>query len=64
MKILWFLNYLPFLGGIGPFADFSFDNNAIESATEERIIGIVIDNKQTFKFHLKNMLIKNSENQN
>ena len=49
------------LGFIEPFTDFSFDNNIIDSATEEKIIGIVIDNKLGFKLHLKNMLIKNSE---
>ena len=49
------------LSFIEPLADFSFDNNIIDSATEEKIIGIVIDNKLSFKLHLKNMLIKNSE---
>ena len=36
-----------------PFPDFSFDNTTIENVTAEKILGIVIDNKLSFKSHLK-----------
>ena len=36
-----------------PFPDDSFDNTTIENVTAEKILGIVIDNKLSFKSHLK-----------
>ena len=37
------------------FPDFSFNNTTIENVTEEKILGLVIDNKLNFKSHLKNL---------
>ena len=41
-----------------PFPDFSFNDTTIENATEEKILGIVIDNKLNFKSLLKNICKK------
>ena len=35
------------------FPDFSFENTIIKNVTEEKILGIVIDNNLNFKSHLK-----------
>ena len=75
MKTTWLfmqLNYMAlnavncrFLSvGFGePFPDFFFNDSTIENDTEEKILGIVIDNNLNVKAHLKNlckMLTKNS----
>ena len=36
-----------------PFPDFSFKNTIIKNVTEEKILGIVIDNNLNFKSHMK-----------
>ena len=41
-----------------PYTDFSFNNTTIENVTEEKILGLVIDNKLNFKSHLKNIYQK------
>ena len=41
-----------------PFPDFSVNDTAIENVTEEKILGIVADNKLSFKSHLKNICKK------
>ena len=33
--------------------DFPFNNTTIENVIEEKILGVVIDNRLNFKFHLK-----------
>ena len=37
---------------------FSYDNIIIKNVSEEKILGITIDNKVTFKSHLKNICKK------
>ena len=41
-----------------PFPDFSFKNTIIKNVTEEKILGIVIDNNLNFKSHLKKIYEK------
>ena len=41
-----------------PFPDFSVNDTAIENVTEEKTLGIVADNKLSFKSHLKNICKK------
>ena len=43
------------LGFNKPFPDFSFENTIIKNVTEEKILGIVIDNNLNFKSHMKKM---------
>ena len=38
-----------------PFTDFSFNDNATENATEEKILGLVIGKELNVKSHLKNI---------
>ena len=38
--------------------DFSFENTIIKNVTEEKILGIVIDNNLNFKSHMKNICEK------
>ena len=38
--------------------NFSHDNITIKNVSEEKILGIAIDNKPTFKSHLKNICKK------
>ena len=40
------------------FLDFSFNDTTIENATEEKILGLVIDNRLNFKSLLKNICKK------
>ena len=47
------------LGFNVPFLDFSFNNNIIENATAEKILGRVIDNKVDFKKKIEKKLKKN-----
>ena len=70
MKTTWLfmqLNYMAlnavkcrFLSvGFGePFPDFFFNDSTIENDTEEKILGIVIDNNLNVKAHLKNLCKK------
>ena len=51
-------SYFLTLGLSEHFPDFSFNVTTIENATEEKILGIIIDNKLNFKFHLKNICKK------
>ena len=44
--------------------DFSYDNTAIKNVSEEKILGITIDNKLTFKSHLKNICKKANQKLN
>ena len=46
------------LGFNEPFQDLAFNDTTIENNTEEKILGIVIDNKLNFKSHLKNVCKK------
>ena len=41
-----------------PLPDFSFNGNKIENVTEEKILGIVTDNKLNFKSHWKKYMQK------
>ena len=46
-----------------PFSVFSFNDTTVENASEEKMLGIVIDNKLNFRSHLKiyaKRLTKNS----
>ena len=47
-----------FLGFNKPFPDFSFKNSIFKNATEEKILGIVIDNNLNFKSHMKKICEK------
>ena len=38
--------------------NFSYDNIIIKNVSEEKILGITIENKLTFKSHLKNICKK------
>ena len=38
--------------------NFSYDNITMKNVSEEKILGITIDNKLTFKSHLKNICKK------
>ena len=40
------------------FPDFSFNYTTVGNVTEEKILGIVIDNKLNFKSHLKSICKK------
>ena len=40
------------------FLDFFLNGTITENVTEEKILGIVIDNKLNFKLHLKNICKK------
>ena len=44
-----------------PFPDFLFKDTTNENVTEEKILAIVIDNKLSFKSHLKNVYKKASK---
>ena len=46
------------LGFKEPFPDFFFKNTIIKNVTEEKILGIVIDNNLNFKSHMKNICEK------
>ena len=46
------------LGFNNPFPDFSFENTIIKNVTEEKILGIVIDNNLNFKSHMKKICEK------
>ena len=46
------------LGFNKPFPDFSFKNTIIKNATEEKVLGIVIDNNLNFKSHMKKICEK------
>ena len=48
-------SHFPTVGFNEPFPDFSFIDTTIENVTEEKILGIIIDNKVNFKSHLKYM---------
>ena len=41
-----------------PFPDFSFKNTTIKNVTEEKILGIVIDNNFNFKSHIWRRYVK------
>ena len=41
-----------------PLPDFSFNGTTIENVTEEKILGIVTDNKLNFKSHWKKYMQK------
>ena len=45
-----------------PFPDFSFENTIIKNFTEEKILGIVIDNNLNFKSHMKIYVKKLTKN--
>ena len=40
------------------FPDFSFENTIIKKVTEEKTLGIVIDNRLKFKSHMKEICEK------
>ena len=44
--------------------NFSYDNITIKNVSEEKILGITIDNKLTFKSHLKNICKKANQKLN
>ena len=44
--------------------NFSYDNITIKNVSEEKILGITIDNKLTFKNHLKNICKKANQKLN
>ena len=46
------------LGFNKPFPDFSFDNTIIKIVTEEKILGIVINNNLNFKSYMKKICEK------
>ena len=54
-------NHFLTLGFYYPFQDYSFNNTIIEKDTEEKIHGIVIDNKLNFKSRLKHIYKKDSQ---
>ena len=70
MKTTWLfmkLNYMALnavkcrflsVGFDEPFPDFFFNDSTIENDTEEKILGIVIDNNLNVKAHLKNLCKK------
>ena len=63
MKTTWFLTQISFQtkGFKKPFPDFSFNDNATENVTEEKILGIDIDNKRNFKPYSKNLCKKTNQ---
>ena len=44
--------------------NFSYDNITIKNASEKKILGIAINNKLTFKSHLKNICKKANQKLN
>ena len=60
MKTTWFLTQISFQTKRfnKPFPDFSFNDNATENFTKEKILGIDIDNKRNFKPYSKNVCKK------
>ena len=45
-------------------SNFSYDNITIKNLSEDKILGITIDNKLTFKSHLKNICKKANQKLN
>ena len=46
------------LGCNKPFPNFSFKNTMIKNVTEEKVLGIIIDNNLNFKSHMKKICEK------
>ena len=49
------------LGFNKPFRDFSFENTIIKNVTEEKILGMIIDNNVNFKSLMKNICEKDNQ---
>ena len=69
----WYENFMIFnpvkcnfltLGFQDAQPNFSYDNITIKNVSEEKILGITIDNKLTFKSHLKNICKKANQKLN
>ena len=50
--------YLLTLGFQDAQSSFSYDNITVKNVSEEKMLGITIDHKPTFKSHLKNIFKK------